>query len=361
MKRLILILIALSFICPTISIGVDKNDTGMIGAGEGLIHFREGLNVVYSIINHLHADGFQHHNDSTNPHIDSIKFYRQGSIAELSADSLNGKVDIVVITAGDTRIDTRKHSMTNNVSIYRIGYEVLNKSYFIVKSYWEKIKFNIIPPKSLLGLIYANNSTDSNVRYYVTNDPFNSNTNLRNRYWNTKQKVRQPDSVDADSIEDAKFRDGVYYVRVKAFDIDSNNITKDIKVVVANFRPKAKITILFKGQNNVYLNQKIYIAFSEIMNKSVDLKSAINISPDVSGSWKWICGNMVEFIPYSAFVRNTLYTVTLSDKLRDLQNQQLIPYTFSFTTGSSKRYYTYRTAFQWEDISEWDVTTNWSE
>jgi hypothetical protein len=359
MKRLILILITLSFIYPIISIGVDTDSIGIIYDNEGHLHFREGLNGAHPIISCLHADGLQYYNDSTNPHIDSIKFYRHASDCPMTG-LLNGKVDIVSI-AGDTRIDTRKHSMIYNVSIYCIGYEVLNKSYFIVKPYWEKIKFNIIPSKNLLGLIYADNSTDSNFRYYVTNDPFNSNTNLRNWYWNTKQKAGATDSIYADSIEDAKFRDGVYYVRVKAFDIDSNNVTKDIKVVVANFRPKAKITIPFKGQNNVYLNQKIYIAFSENMNKSVDLKSAINISPGVSGSWQWTGYNMVEFIPYPAFVRNTVYTVTLSDELKDLQNQELVPYTFSFTTGSSKRYYTYRTTFQWEDISDWDVSINWSE
>jgi hypothetical protein len=327
MKRLILILITLSFIYPIISIGVDTDSIGIIYDNEGHLHFREGLNGAHPIISCLHADGLQYYNDSTNPHIDSIKFYRHASDCPMTG-LLNGKVDIVSI-AGDTRIDTRKHSMIYNVSIYCIGYEVLNKSYFIVKPYWEKIKFNIIPSKNLLGLIY--------------------------------QKAGATDSIYADSIEDAKFRDGVYYVRVKAFDIDSNYVTKDIKVVIANFRPKAKITIPFKGQNNVYLNQKIYIAFSENMNKSVDLKSAINISPGVSGSWQWTGYNMVEFIPYPAFVRNTVYTVTLSDELKDLQNQELVPYTFSFTTGSSKRYYTYRTTFQWEDISDWDVSINWSE
>ena len=352
MKRMFLVLLVLVFIYLAISIGI-------IYAGEGHLHFREGLNSAYSIINNLHANGLPHYNDSTNLHIDSIKFYRHDSDYPMTG-LLNRKVDIVSI-AGDTRTDTRKQSIRHNVSIYCIGYEVLNKNYFIVKPYWEKIKFDIIPSKSLLGLVYADSSTDSHFRYYVTNDPFNSNSNSRNLYWNTKQKAGAADSIDADFIEDAKFKDGEYYVRVKAFDIDSNNVTKDIKVVVANFKPKAKLTIPFNRQSNVCINQKIHITFSENMNKNVDLKSAINISPCVSGNWEWTGDNKIEFIPDYASIKYTTYTVTLSEQLKDLQNQKLIPCTFSFTTGSSKRYYVYPTTFQWENISDWDVSTNWSE
>jgi hypothetical protein len=38
------------------------------------------------------------------------------------------------------------------------------------------------------------------------------NNQVVDRYWNTKQKIGQPDSVDAESLEVAKFKDGYYWV-----------------------------------------------------------------------------------------------------------------------------------------------------
>jgi len=302
--------------------------------------------------------------DYTNPHIDSIKFYRQGGSAQLNADSLNGKVDIVAV-AGDTRTDSTGHSAGHNVSVYRIGYLVKNMQDSIVKPYWEKVKFDSIPSNSYFSLVYAEGSSETHFRYYVTNDVFNPDPGLKNMYWNTRQKIGEPDSINADSIEEAKYPDGEYKVIIKAFDIaygiKENCKTRTINANIANFRPKVKYTDPYNGQNNVDLNKKVHITFSEDMNKRVDLNSAISISPGVSGKFEWINDNEIEFTPEPAFVESTTYTITLSDQLKDLQNQKLIPYTFSFTTGLNNAYHVYPTTFQWENIDSWDISTNWSQ
>jgi hypothetical protein len=139
--------------------------------------------------------------DSTRPHIDSIKFYRQGTNTQL-VDLLDGKVDVLSV-AGDTRTDSTGHtpSIPGNCSVYRIGYEVRDTLGNIVKPLWEKIRFDTIPSPpnaSQLLLTYGSGSTLSHFRYWVSNDPFNPDSTLRNWYWNTKQKTGESDSVDTD-------------------------------------------------------------------------------------------------------------------------------------------------------------------
>ncbi|MGQ9778198.1 MAG: hypothetical protein ACUVQ9_13475, partial [Thermodesulfobacteriota bacterium] len=159
--------------------------------------------------------------DSTKPHIDSIKFYRQGPGDTLLIGILDRRVDVLSV-AGDARTDSTGHSAGGNCSVYRIGYEVKDTLGNVVKSLWEKIKFDSIynhEDIARLNLTYGSGSTMSHFRYWVSNDPFNPDSTIRNWYWNTKQKIGQPDSVDADSIEDAKFKDGYYWVKVIAADI----------------------------------------------------------------------------------------------------------------------------------------------
>jgi hypothetical protein len=331
------------------------------------LHFRERSSDFMpwdnsDALNPLFPGALSPYVDYTNPHIDSIKFYRQGSSAQLNADSLSGKVDILSV-AGDTRTDATGHSAGHNVSVYRIGYEVKDTLGNIVKPYWEKIIFDTIDypgNTSQLNLTYATGSNydPPHFRYWVTNDPFNDTVALRNWYWNTKQKEGAVDSIDANSIEEAEYKDDYYWVKVKAYDIRENYKAKTVRVIVANFRPKVKYTDPYNGQNNVCLDQKIHIAFSENMNKRVDLNSAISISPGVSGDFEWMNDNEIEFTPDPAFIENTAYTISLSDQLKDLQDQKLIPYTFSFTTGSSSGPQVYPTAFQWENIISWDVSVD---
>jgi len=194
-------------------------------------------------LNPLRVGALTPYADSSRPHIDSIKFYRQGTNNQL-VGVLDGKVDVLSV-ASDPRTDSTGHSAGGNCSVYRIGYQVKDTLGNIVKPLWEKIKFDTIPSPpnaSQLYLTYGSGSTLSHFRYWVSNDPFNPDSTLRNWYWNTKQKLGEPDSVDADSIEDAKFKDGKYWVKVIAADIRNNADTESVMVHVDNFNPRVKQT-----------------------------------------------------------------------------------------------------------------------
>ena len=183
--------------------------------------------------------------DSTRPHIDSIKFYRQ-AFDSLMPGMLDGKVDVLAV-AGDTRTDSTGHSAGGNCSVYRIGYEIRDTLSNVIKPLWEKIKFDTIPSPpnaSQLLLTYGSGSTMSHFRYWVSNDPFNPDFTLRNWYWNTKQKTGQPDSVDAESLEVAKFKDGHYWVKVIAADI-RNNADTDFQFPITKI-PKFQMLIFIQ-------------------------------------------------------------------------------------------------------------------
>lgn len=304
--------------------------------------------------------------DSVSPTIYWTRFYEKdtGGVAygdSISSDSLQGRIDILS-SAGDMRTDSTGHSAGGNCSIYRIGYLVKDTLGNIVKPYWEKIKFDSVynhKDTSRLNRTYGPGSATNIFRYWVTNDPFNDTTALRNWYWNTKQQAGQPDSVDADSIEDAKFKDGSYWVKVIASDIGNNADSESVYVQVGNFRPEVRETEPDDGETDVPLNQHIYIRFSEPMDRGVNLWSAISISPGVSGDWEWLSSTEIEFTPDPSFVESTTYTVSLSSQIKDLQGQELIPYNFSFTTGTGPGPQGYPTRFQWEDVTGWDVSVSW--
>lgn len=91
-------------------------------------------------------------------------------------------------------------------------------------------------------LVYdRHNYSDHSPFYYWTTNPIISNQ-VEDRYWNTKQKINEPDSVDADSIEVAKFKDGYYWVKVTAYDIRENYDPESVYVHVDNFKPRVKET-----------------------------------------------------------------------------------------------------------------------
>lgn len=223
-----------------------------------------------TVLNPLWTGALTPYADSTNPYIDSIKFYRQGPGDTLLTDTLNRKVDMLVV-ARDTRTDTTGHapSPPGTTSVYRIGYEILNTLCNIVKPYWEKIRFDTIPDPtstSQLNLTYGSGSTISHFRYWITNDPFNPDPSLQNWYWNTKQKVGEPDSVDADCIEDAKFPDDYYWVKVLAYDIRDNFDAESVKVYLDNFLPKVLNTYPKNNGNANNPDTNIIVIFSESMD-----------------------------------------------------------------------------------------------
>ena len=199
--------------------------------------------------------------DSASPHIDSIKFYRQGAGDTLITGSLNGRVDVLAV-AGDPRTDSLGHSAGHNCSIYRIGYEVRDIYGGVIKPYWEKIVFDSIPSPpnySQLVLTYATGSSMSHFRYWVSNDPFNPEENLRNRYWNTRQKLGEPDSVDALTNFEARFPDGKVIVDVIAADIRGNADTMSDTVTIDNFPPFLKELKIYRIREKELLSDTILI------------------------------------------------------------------------------------------------------
>jgi len=234
------------------------------------LHFRESSTRLspHDALNPLDSLALTPYYDSTNPHIDSVKFYRQGpGDTLLSKDSLDGKIDVLAV-ARDTRTDSTGHipTIVGTTSVYRIGYEVRDTLGNLKKDYWEKIVFDSIPSPpnvSQLQLTYGSGSTNSHFRYWVSNDPFNDTVAHRNWYWNTKQRTGQPDSVDADSIEVAKFKDGFYWVKVYAYDISDNADSESVLVHIDNFAPRVKQTypsdwfaFVPTKQHKIFLNSK---------------------------------------------------------------------------------------------------------
>jgi len=128
---------------------------------------------------------------------------------------------------------------------------------------------------------------------------------------------------------------------------------------VVNSQPTVEETQPTDGQIGVPLHQHIYIRFSVPMDPSVDLWSAVNISPGVSGDWKWLSDTEIDFRVDPAFIKNTAYTISLSSQIKDIQGEGLIPYTFSFSTKTSDDYECYPVAFQWENVSYWQTGLDW--
>ncbi|HEC78920.1 MAG TPA: hypothetical protein ENI34_07240 [candidate division WOR-3 bacterium] len=95
---------------------------------------------------------------------------------------------------------------------------------------------------------------------------------VEDHYWNTKQRADSagipfPDSVDADSIEVARFKDGFYWVKVYAYDISDNADSESVLVHIDNFAPRVKQTYPSDWFAFVSNKQKtIWFKFSEPMD-----------------------------------------------------------------------------------------------
>jgi hypothetical protein len=279
------------------------------------VHLREITRGTYppedppdTTLNPLRIGGLASYIDSTKPHIDSILFYRQGPNDTLLSGTLNGKVDILCV-AGDTRTDTAGHAPidTGNVSVYKIGYEIKDTLGNLLQS-WEKIIFDTIPDPSndaQLALTYGSDSEYDHFRYWVTNDPLNPVDSLRNSYWNTFQHA-----------------DGQYWVKVIAKDIRGNEKEDSLKVTV-DHPPRINDVSPDSGATEVLRNSQIGILFNENMDTTVNLNSAVNISPTIDGDWEWVTAQRAVFTPDSLFDRNETYTVTATIALRDLSGKGL--------------------------------------
>jgi hypothetical protein len=288
--------------------------------------------------------------DSTRPHVDSIKFYRQGTNNQLIG-VLDGRVDVLSV-AGDTRTDSTGHtpSIPGNCSVYRIGYEVRDTLGNVVKPLWEKIRFDTIPSPpnaSQLLLTYGSGSTLSHFRYWVSNDPFNPDSTLRNWYWNTKQKIGQPDSVDAESLEVAKFKDGKYWVKVIASDIRSNADTESLFVHIDNFNPRVKKTDPTPWFAFVPTKKhKVWCIFSEAMDTTTLTTTNIKIKSLKADSFDYPITNITYvkdsfklYLTVDSFRFKDTVQVRLLDGVKDLAgksiqgSKQTVAYSWTFVVG----------------------------
>jgi hypothetical protein len=332
------------------------------------LHLREKSSPVspYDALNLLMDGGLYPYADLTDPQIASVFLYQQGSVDSLLSDTLNGRVDILCV-AGDTRTDTAGQAPedTGNVSIYRIGYEIRDSLGSVAKPYWEGIRFGTIPNPSDSGQLhqtYDTASSNTHFRYWVTNDPFDPDPGSRDRYWNTKQDSGATDSVDADSIEEALFPRGVYWVKVYAYDVDSNSCAESVQVYIDNFGPRIDSVSPDSGQTGVSIGSSIDIEFDEPMDQNVGLNSVIVFNPGVSVSWQWLNSMRLRGTPQPSLEPGTDYIVTIhdyadGDSLRDIVGHLFdgdrdgVPggdFSWPFSTGDSDTMMGWGMPYQWE-------------
>jgi len=285
-----------------------------------------------------------------------IGFWQDGTNNRV-AGILDGRIDISV-DARDPWTDSLGCGMNGgtlgNMGMHRC-YGYIFDTLRIDTLKFEYHRYDTCAIDRMITYAYAPGSSNSRHIYWITNNPFDT-INPRRYYWNTKQKINEPDSVDADSIEVAKFKDCYYWVLVKAYDIRGNLDVESLRVMVDNFPPKIRETDPVNGATNVPVNKKVKITFNETMDQTVYLRDAITFSPGVSGSWSWPAPSQCEFTPDPAFRRSTTYTVTVSTQMRDKSRKNMAaPYIFSFTTSDtvgggtgSQAYGLYPVRFQWE-------------
>ncbi len=156
------------------------------------------------------------YDDTLRPIISSVTFWRQGSegaTAQQLVGVLDGKVDI------RARCQDRQSSggAVNTSGIYKSQYLITDTLGNVIYNSDTTIRFpQVQPPNNgapvLLVYDRHNYSGASPFYYWVTNRIVNNQ--VEDRYWNTKQKLGEPDSVEAESLEVAKFKDGKYWIKV---------------------------------------------------------------------------------------------------------------------------------------------------
>lgn len=264
--------------------------------GPNHLHFQIGPSVgpYYNPI--TYGDSLENYTDNTSPIIDTLEgihYFVEGAETtsiRIELDSiihnrkwLYGKTDIRV-KVRDPDVDPVG---TTPAGIYKAYYGIKTMVGDTIKDSLTTIEFDQVePPINGLQtcLIYdtllSRHAQSSTFRYWLTN-PINVQHNVNDGYWNTKQKAGEPDSVDADSIEEAKFKDGYYIVLVKAFDIKGNKDSLIDTVHIDNFMPGVKKSFPLKDTTySVVANKstKLYLQFSEEMDTATLKISNIHIS-----------------------------------------------------------------------------------
>ncbi|HIE05422.1 MAG TPA: hypothetical protein EYP58_01335 [bacterium (Candidatus Stahlbacteria)] len=171
-----------------------------------------------------------------------------------------------------------------------------------------QIWFDRVPPNVNVNWVLrrANNTYPT---FRITNSALHGDT-VRDHYWNTKQKINEPDSVDADSIEVAKFKDGFYYVKDLAWDIRENADAESVLVHVDNFSPRVKET--FPKNWSRFVPNKlgvIWCTFSEPMDTATLDTNNIKIKSLKPDSFNY--NPLITNIMYTQVDSLRLYKLTL--------------------------------------------------
>ena len=212
----------------------------VVGGGTTHLHFQSTIAPFYNPLGGGIVDSLTPFTDTTRPTIirDTILFYPDGGT--VVGNLLSGIIDIdAEVYDKPNRGVSGPEDHLGRIYPYKISFQIVD-TLGNIKYDTCKIKFDRVPPNVNVDWLIRDGNNAHPV-FRITNVALNGDT-VRDHYWNTKQKLSQPDSVDADSIEDAKFKDGKYWVKVLAYDIRNNADTESVKVHVDNFNPRVKQT-----------------------------------------------------------------------------------------------------------------------
>jgi|GEM_PF-1500589 len=351
------------------------DDTSWVGAdslfaktdGENHVHLQEADTVLKSPgdiddvkwLNLLRAEGIYPYGDSTPtayPQIrngtDGVIFWRQGTNDTISRDTvMDGKIDISV-NARDPWTDSLGGSSgAGNMGVYKnYGYIFTKEDTLRLDTLikFEHHKYDTCSPDQNVEYAYAPGSYTSRHIYFITNNPYDT-LNPQDYYWNTKQQEGQLDSVDADSIEVAKFKDGYFWVKAHIYDIKDNSDVESLLVHVDNFNPKVKESRPTPWFAFVPNKQKtIWFKFSEAMDTTTLNTTNITIQSLKADSFNYPIINITYIdstyeltLEVDSFRLKDTVQVRFSDNVTDLAGKSIesgskdkgIAYTLTFVVS----------------------------
>jgi hypothetical protein len=213
----------------------------VIAVIKALDNYRPHLHLTESSTNPLRVTGLDNYKDNSKPVVlNDFKFYRNLTNDELTNTYkgllvLNKEVDILA-----RAYDRQNSPGSQNVGVYKIGYQVKNELGVLVIEPTYNIVFDNVPSDASLSLIYDTTKSTSSIYYYWVTNEMNANS-----CWNTSQSLDS--SGNANSPDKAKYPDGKYIVSVMAKDIKGNggDIEKSEgaaskEVILNNWTPQIK-------------------------------------------------------------------------------------------------------------------------
>ena len=181
------------------------------------LHFEDGL----GSRNPLRNGALTPFVDNTNPVINSVDIYKQGTNEQFQS-ALYGKIDLWV-NAYDPRTTSNGGNAGGNCGIYKIIIKFLSCNQPIGDSIVYHI-YNSVAAAPITD-VFTEGSTSTNFIYNATNDPFHT---PYDKYWNSKQQRGEPYNVDAIIPSQAMYNEGHMQIRIIVEDIQGNSDTLDI-------------------------------------------------------------------------------------------------------------------------------------